>query len=89
MRSPSVRRVTPAPTRATRSTPSWPGMNGNVGLTGQSPFLAWMSGMAKTRGLDLHDDLTGTRLGRRNVAFDDERLTELMENCRFIVDLLS
>ena len=24
-------------------TPSWPGMNGAVGLTGQSPRAAWMS----------------------------------------------
>ena len=24
-------------------TPSWPGTNGGVGLTGQSPWAAWMS----------------------------------------------
>ena len=33
----------PAPTCSTIPTPSWPGMNGGVGLTGQSPWAAWMS----------------------------------------------
>ena len=28
---------------ATRPTPSWPGTNGGVGFTGQSPWAAWMS----------------------------------------------
>ena len=35
--------VTPAPTATTTPTPSWPGMNGGVGFTGQSPWAAWMS----------------------------------------------
>src|SRR5215472_17191389 len=42
-RSPSATRVTPRPTRWTMPTPSWPGTNGGVGLTGQSPFAACMS----------------------------------------------
>ena len=42
-RSPSATRVTPGPTRWTIPTPSWPGTNGGFGLTGQSPFAAWMS----------------------------------------------
>ena len=35
--------VTPAPSASTMPTPSCPGMNGGVGLTGQSPWAAWMS----------------------------------------------
>jgi len=42
-RSPSATRVTFGPTASTMPTPSWPGMNGGVGLTGQSPRQAWMS----------------------------------------------
>ena len=35
--------VTPDPTAATSPMPSWPGMNGSVGFTGQSPCAAWRS----------------------------------------------
>src|SRR4029453_2061038 len=42
-RSPTATSVTPAPRLSTIPTPSWPGMNGSFGLTGQSPCAAWMS----------------------------------------------
>nr|BFE73557.1 hypothetical protein GCM10020092_068580 [Actinoplanes digitatis] len=42
-RSPTAGRVTPAPAFSTMPTPSWPGMNGGCGRTGQSPRAAWMS----------------------------------------------
>src|SRR5450755_124967 len=42
-RSPIFRWETLAPSRSTMPTPSCPGMNGGVGLTGQSPCAAWMS----------------------------------------------
>jgi hypothetical protein len=42
-RSPTERSVTPAPICVTTPMPSWPGTNGGVGLTGQSPCAAWMS----------------------------------------------
>jgi hypothetical protein len=35
--------VTPSPVAVTMPTPSCPGMNGTVGVTGQSPLAAWMS----------------------------------------------
>src|SRR5277367_3249542 len=35
--------VTPSPVEYTMPTPSWPGTNGGVGVTGQSPWAAWMS----------------------------------------------
>jgi hypothetical protein len=35
--------VTPAPTATTGPMASWPGMNGGVGFTGQSPCHAWTS----------------------------------------------
>ena len=38
-----LRGVDSAPTCSTMPTPSWPGMNGGVGLTGQSPCAAWIS----------------------------------------------
>ncbi|MCY1540003.1 hypothetical protein D9M68_756170 [compost metagenome] len=42
-RSPSLTRLTPAPTAATKPTPSWPGMKGRLGFTGQSPSAACRS----------------------------------------------
>ena len=42
-RSPTTTSVTPEPTSSTVPIPSWPGMNGGDGLTGQSPWAAWMS----------------------------------------------
>ena len=42
-RVPSAGAVTPGPRATTRPTPSWPGTNGAVGVTGQSPRAAWMS----------------------------------------------
>src|SRR4030095_11921691 len=38
-----VVRAPPMPTAATWPTPSWPGMNGGLGLTGQSPSAACKS----------------------------------------------
>nr|WP_306747984.1 hypothetical protein [Saccharothrix yanglingensis] len=42
-RVPSSAGPTPSPTASTVPTPSWPGTNGGVGLTGQSPLAAWVS----------------------------------------------
>src|SRR5918995_5032186 len=42
-RSPTATSVTPGPASSTRPMPSWPGMNGGDGLTGQSPWAAWIS----------------------------------------------
>src|SRR6478735_6229245 len=42
-RSPSLTWPTPAPTATTLPTPSWPGMNGGCGFTGQSPSAACRS----------------------------------------------
>ncbi len=39
-RSPSFTFCTPAPTLSTMPTPSWPGMSGSFGFTGQSPWAA-------------------------------------------------
>src|SRR5690625_494910 len=41
--SPTATRSTWSPTATTVPTPSWPGMNGAVGLTGQSPLAACRS----------------------------------------------
>src|SRR5271167_1676635 len=41
--SPSLSLTTPGPTAATMPAPSCPGMNGGVGLTGQSPSAACRS----------------------------------------------
>ncbi len=42
-RSPSATSVTSGPSSTTIPTPSCPGTNGGLGLTGQSPCAAWMS----------------------------------------------
>ena len=42
-RSPSFTWRTSAPRAATWPTPSWPGMKGGLGFTGQSPSAAWRS----------------------------------------------
>src|SRR3984957_17171198 len=42
-RSPSWRVVTPAPSFSIWPMPSWPGLNGGTGRTGQSPYAAWVS----------------------------------------------
>src|ERR1700722_6001676 len=42
-RSPSFTAVTPAPRATTRPMPSWPGVNGGFGFSGQSPFAACRS----------------------------------------------
>jgi hypothetical protein len=42
-RSPLATSVTQGPRAVPIPTPSWPGINGSLGLTGQSPWAAWMS----------------------------------------------
>src|ERR1700733_14687021 len=42
-RSPALCRLAPGPVASIMPTPSCPGVNGGVGLTGQSPAAAWMS----------------------------------------------
>src|SRR6478735_6400639 len=42
-RAPTLGVRTPSPTAITVPTPSWPGISGNFGLTGQSPCAAWIS----------------------------------------------
>src|ERR1700677_2424684 len=50
--------VTPDPTAETSPMPSWPGINGSVGFSGQSPRAAWRS-VWQTPGFRLDQDLAG------------------------------
>ena len=63
-------------------TPSWPGMNGGVGLTGQSPLRSVDVGVAQPGRLDTNEDLVDGRL-RDRAVLDLERLTELRDNGGF------
>ena len=65
----------PAPSRSTMPTPSWPGMNGGEGLTGQSPRAAWMSVWHRPAGLDADEHLLGAGL-RDGDVLDRQRPVE-------------
>ena len=64
-------------------TPSWPGMNGGVGLTGQSPCAAWMSVWQRPGRLDPDPDLARLELEAWHVL-DDERLVEAVHHRRAV-----
>ena len=60
-------------------TPSWPGTNGGDGLTGQSPWAAWMSVWQRPDASTLHPDLPGSSASCGDLL-DDERRAEVVHD---------
>ena len=72
--------VTPGPSSTTIPTPSWPGMNGGEGLTGQSPLAAWMSVWHSPIASSLTSTCPGSSSRRRDLL-ETQRRVELVNYC--------
>ena len=71
--------VFPGPTRSMMPTPSWPGMNGGDGLTGQSPRAAWMSVWQRPQVSMRTRTCSGPGSGTGHLL-DGERLIEAVDD---------